>query len=199
MIVLYIILALLFLVLIALFIDVSLVVSISQNTEFKIRYLFFSWDIEALVEKFAKGDDEKEEAVEKEKKTKKSHRSIDEIIAVIEKITELIKAVLKEFCRYVRLKICHVFVRVATEDAAKTARCYAAVSGVVFGLVALFDNTMSVKKSDKKIKVFPDFTTEESEFSMKIILKIKPIHALFAVMHLLPLFMNRKVGRKNEQ
>ncbi len=192
-----IILAVLFLLLLlVLFVDVLLVFSLDDDVSIRLKVLFFSWDVQSLVEKFAKKDTPDTEAEEKPNGEKKKGRlrTPDEILRIIEYFISLVKAIVHEFFRYVRLKICHVYVKVATDDAARTAQFYGSVSGLVYGLIALFDNTMSVKKSDKKIRVFPDFTTDSSEVRMKLVLKIKPIHALFAVMHLLPLFMNRKVG-----
>jgi hypothetical protein len=57
---------------------------------------------------------------------------------------------------------------------------------------------MSVHRCDKNVKVFPDFTSTEPQLDMKLVLKIKPIHAFGAMMHLLPLFTKRKVGTDNE-
>jgi hypothetical protein len=193
-----IVLAVLFLlVLFLLLLDVSLVFSYDDEVAAKVSVLFLTFDALSFFEKTV--DSGKNLPVERTegKKKRARLRGPDEVIEIIGYFVTLVKAVLRETRRYVRLKICRISVVVASDDAARTAQTYGTVSALVWGLVALFDNTLKTKWQEKKINVIPDFTKDESSVKLKLVLKLKILHALLAVMHLLPLLMNnRKAGLK---
>ncbi len=183
------------LVLFVLLIDVSLVFSYDDDVSVKVRVLFFSFDALTFFERLAEREEAPIEKKPEEKKKSGRLRTPDEIAEIIGYFTRLVKAVLGETRRYVRLKICRISVVVASDDAARTAQLYGTVSSLVWGLVAILDNTLKTTWHEKKINVLPDFAKEESSVKLKLVLKLKVLHALLAVMHLLPLFMNnRKAG-----
>jgi len=197
MIFVYILLALLALIVLALFVNINFVLTLSSEPKVKIRILFFTFDARRLVEKFSKSEEPApdEETAEEEPK-KKTKLTFEKVKYLIERFIELVKAVTREFCRYVKVKVCHVYVKVATEDAADTARAYAKISAVVWTLLEFLSCNMTLKRCDEKIAVFPDFTSTSSQVDIKLVLRVKPIHIISAVMHLLPIFMKRKVGTK---
>lgn len=178
-----------------LFIDVNLVLCIKDEPSVYAGILFFKFDLMELAEKFS--TDKKEGPSPDAPPKKKVKMTPERVIYVIERFIELVKAVTAEICRYVRVKVCHVIIRVATDDAAKTAQLYGTVSGVVWSLLEFLSYHMNVKRCDKNVKVFPDFTSNEFSADIKLVLKIKPIHAIGAVMHLLPILSKRKAGIKN--
>ena len=178
-----------------LFIDVNLVLCIKDEPSAYARILFLKFDLMELAEKFS--SDKKEEPSPDTPPKKKVKMTPERVIYVIERFIELVKAVTAEICRYVRVKVCHVIIRVATDDAAKTAQLYGTVSGVVWSLLEFLSYHMNVKRCDKNVKVFPDFTSNEFCADIKLVLKIKPIHAIGAMMHLLPILSKRKAGIKN--
>jgi hypothetical protein len=193
MIVLYVFLSLLALVFLILLIDVSFVFELKEEVKIRIKILFVSFDAEKLVARFSEKHELPEESEQPKKKTSPS---IETLILRIKYITRLVRALIHEFCRYAKLKICFAYIKVATDDAAQTATAYALVSGAVYSLVEFLSYNLKTEKSYKKIKIFPDFTSSEFQAKMKIVLKIKPIHILLAAMHLLPLVQKRKVGTK---
>ena len=176
-----------------LLVDINLIFKLSHEPSVIIRILFFKFDAMKLAEKFTSDNQKAEEDTGSHQK-KKVRLTPERIIYLVEKFIELVKAVTHEFCRYVRLKICHVRINVASDDAAQTAKAYGTVSGLVWGLLEFLSHNMTVKRCDKKISVIPDFTSTESQIDMKLVLKIKTIHLLSAVMHLLPIFTKRKAG-----
>ncbi len=183
------------LVLFVLVLDFYLVFSLDEEVSVKLKVLFFSFEVETLFERFSRNGEELSPQLEEKKKTKGRLRTPSEIADVILFFVDIIKAVARESCRYFRIKICHVYIKIATDDAAKTAQLYGAVSTALYTLLELVNSFLTVKKSDKKIRVFPDFTSESCDARIQLVLKIKTIHALLAVMHLLPLFMKGKVKK----
>ena len=198
MIVLYILLGLVGLIVLALFVNVNLILTLSSEPKFKVRILFFTFDMKRLADRFSKdGESEAENGeIQENAPKKRSKLTFERIKKLIERFVELVKAVTHEFCRYVRVKICYVWIKIATDDAADTARAYAKVSAVVWTLLEFLSCNMKVKRCDKKVAVFPDFLSNESQMDIKLVLRIKPIHMISAAMHLLPIFMKRKVRNK---
>ena len=199
MIALYILGALIGIVLLVLFVNVNLIFTLSETSSVKLRILFFKFDAVKLVEKLyaQNGDSQKEVPEEPEEKEEKKKVPLtpERIVYLIERLIEIIKAVTREICTYVRVKICHIRVRVSCEDAADTAKYYGIVSGAVWGLIGFLSHNMRVKRCDKNISVYPDFVNSGSKIDLKIVLRIRPINVLSAIMHLLPVFAKKK-GRK---
>ena len=184
----------LFILIFVLTLDFYLVFVLEEEVSVKLKVLFFSFDIETLAERFS-GKEEGVPEARENKKIKGRLRTPDEIVDIIVYFSNIIKAVLGECRRYIRVKICHAYVRIATGDAAKTAQLYGVASTALYTFLELVNSFLPVKKSDKKIRIFPDFTSETSEAKLKLVLKIKTIHALLAVMHLLPLLVKGKVKK----
>lgn len=195
MIFLYILLSLIGVVVLLLFVNVNLILTLAQEPDFKIRVLFFTFDAKKLIAKFQNAEpSDSEEPTDKPRK--KVKLTLERLKYLINRFIELVKAVTHEICRYVRVEICHVYVKVATDDAADTARAYGTVSAIVWSLLEFLSYNMKVKRCDKKVVVYPDFESCESQIDIKLVLRIKPIHVLCATMHLLPVFMKGKVGNK---
>ena len=194
---LWIIAAIAVIVLLILFIDLNLVFKLNREPEIRLRVLFFSWDVVALAERFAQKDEgnPQEEPENTERKPKKRFTP-SRAVRLIKYFSKIVKAVVGEFCRYARMRVCHVYVRVACEDAAETARLYGIVSSLVWSLLEFLSYNVNTKRCDKKVKIFPDFTSEEFLFDIKFIIKIKPIHLIAAAMHLLPLLSKGKAGKQ---
>ena len=187
MIILYILLSLLLLITLILFLNVSFIFELNEEFISKIRVLCFALKgdkIAKLAEGRTKGESDDKKSTQ-QKKIKKP-RGIPEAIESISSIIDMIKSIFGEFIRYVRLKICYVDVKIATDDAAHTALVYGAASSAVYFALEFLDTVLTLKKNYKKILVYPDFTSDKTEAKLKIVLRIKPIHVILAAMHLLP-------------
>ena len=197
MIIIYILLALLLLITLVLFLNVSFIFELKEEFDFKIRVLFFTLKgdkIAKLAEGRTKGESDEKASPTPHAKIKKP-RGISETIESISSIIDLIKAVFGEFIRYARLKVCFVDIKIATYDAAHTALVYGVASSAIYLALEFLDTIVTLKKNYKKILVYPDFASDKTEAKLKIILKIKPVHVIFAAMHLLPRLAEKKKGK----
>jgi hypothetical protein len=181
-------------ILLVLLLDISIILKLSDEPSVTVRILFFNFDVITLAERLSSQQQEEKADSPEASQKKKVRLTPERIIYLVKKFNELVKAIVHEFCKYVRLKICHITVRVSSDDAAETARTYGIVSGLVWGLLEFLSHHMTVKRCDKKVNIYPDFTSTESQLDMKLVLKIKTIHLLSAAMHLLPIFTKRKAG-----
>lgn len=181
------------LICIVLFKDVNFVLCINREPSIYAQVFFFKFD---LISYFLQGGD-KEKVSDTSQPKKKIPLTLERVIYVIERFVELVKAITAEACRYVRVKVCYVKIKVASDDAARTAQTYGIVSGAVWSALEFLSYNMNVKRCDKKVEIFPDFTSTEFSVDVKLVLKIKPIHAIGAMMHLLPILSKRKAGKNN--
>ncbi len=95
-------------------------------------------------------------------KTKEKMTAAD-IIELLQLVTVLARTFFLKFTHHLQINMTKVHITVASEDAAKTALTYGAVSGAVACLLELLDNTVKVKPNAKKdIEVKADFLSEAS-------------------------------------
>ncbi len=200
--VIYVISALVLIVLFLLFLNVNLVFTFNSypnvKAEVKIRILFLTFDGASLVQKYSDSHSLGKEADELKKAQRKKKITPEHALRLIKYFSKLIKAVINEFCCNVRLKVCRIYIKVASDDAAQTARLYGILSGAVWSFLEFLSYNMKVKRCDKEVRIFPDFTSDEIQMQMKFVLRIKPIRLLIAITHLMPFFMKGKVGQKND-
>lgn len=198
MIALIIILVIILLVALVLLADVSLVFSFKDKLSFKIGILCFYISGERII-RIVEAREENKELVEEKpesvSKKEKKKLSPSEIISLASYVLDLIKAVLGEFTRYARLKLCRIKISIGTDDPAQTALIYGTVSSALYTVFEFLDSFMTVKKNYKHIGVAPDFTSDECKFDFKVILKIKIIHLLLAFIHVSPILAQAKKGK----
>ena len=176
--------------------DVSLVAGYGDKFYFRLKIFFFTINLSKLADKFEGQEEEPSVKLPEELKSgKKKKLTPSDIIELVSFAAELIRAVLGEFFRYARLKICNIRVAVGSEDAAKTAMLYGTLSSALYTAIEFFDSLMTVKKNCKNIGIQPDFTLDSCRIRFKIVLKIKIIHLLLAVIHIAPVLASGK-GRK---
>lgn len=176
--------------------NVSLVVGYEDKFYFRLKIFFFTINLSKLADKLeGQGEEPSVKLPEELKSGKKKKLTPSDIIELISFVAELIRAVLGEFFRYARLKICNIRIAVGSEDAAKTAMLYVTLSSALYTVIEFFDSLMTVKKNYKNIGIEPDFTLDSCRIKFKIVLKIKIIHLLLAFIHILPILASGK-GRK---
>ena len=131
-------------------------------------------------EKKAQKNKPKEEisAAENEKPKKSVKENINFVISLFKNI---VCVILKKFYKYIRCDIYRFYVRVASEDAAKTAVVYGAVSQSVSYVMTLLGNTSHTKMvGSASVIVEPDFTSEKSEARILIRFRLRVWH-IFAL------------------
>ncbi len=188
MIFLYVILAVLLLVIFILLVDLSLVFEYKEEFKFKIKIFCFTLSGEKII-KLAEAREENSDKTQPPQKltnNSKKKKTPSDILDLISYISGIIRAVLGEFVRYARLKLGDVKISIGTEDPASTALIYGVVSSGLYTALEFLDSFMTVKKNYKNIGVVPDFTSDECRIRLKVILKLKIIHLLFAALHILP-------------
>ncbi len=198
--VLCIFLFLLLLVFAVLFADISLVFVYKDEFNFKIKLGCFSISgkkIIDIIESREKNKDNSQVNTEETHQIKKQRKkkSPSDIVDLVSYITDLIKAILGQFCKYAKLKLCRVKISIATEDAAETALIYGAASSALYTALEFFDSFITIKKNYKNIGIAPDFSSEECRIDLKVILKVKIIHLLLAFIGISPVLASAKKGK----
>ncbi|MBQ7897407.1 MAG: DUF2953 domain-containing protein [Clostridia bacterium] len=174
----------------------SFIFELKEEFSFKVKVLFITLNADRIA-KLIPSDKKEAKIPEKTEALKKKHKkkSFSDIIETLAEVVDLVKAIFKELLRYARLKVCYLDMKLATEDAANTALLYGAVSSAVYAAVEFLDNFITLKKSYKKIAVYPDFAGTETKVNFKIVISIKPIHVLLAAMHVLPVLAEKQKGK----
>lgn len=198
MIFLYIILVLLFVLLLVLLSDISLIFSYKDKFIFKVRFLCVSLSGSKLIEIIQSREkpDSSETVKSKiEPPKEKRKKTFSDIIEIVSFIASLIKSILGEFLKYAKLKLCKVKISIGTDDCAETALAYGGASSALYTVLEFLDSMMTVKKSYKNIGVIPDYTSDECKVDIKIVLKIKILHLLFAFIHISPQLAKAQKGK----
>lgn len=118
-----------------------------------------------------------------------------DVIDDVSYLTNLIKAIFGEFITFVKVKVCKLKIKIATEDAAETAIAYAGAASALYTAIEFLDSLMTVKRNYKNIGVVPDFTSDECSIDLNIVLKIKILHLIRAYYNLAPSIAGVQKGR----
>ena len=90
------------------------------------------------------------------------------------KLLKQIGAILSRGYKHVRIEVERLIVRVGGEDAAKTAILFGAVNEAATALLAYLDEAGKWKRTRRtRISVAPDYVSEKSFISAKIILTLR--------------------------
>ena len=144
---------------------------------------------------------EKKEAV-KRGETKKKKMSPDEILDIIHLVTALLKKIVGNFWKHLRIKVARIRINIGTGDAATTAIVYGAATQAINAIFPLLDRTKQVKvPKSREVYVNADFTAEETEMDIKISFSLRVwhlFHVLFSAIPPLFGFLFKKIKRKAE-
>lgn len=202
MIAVYIILALLLLIGLALIIPIKIHIIVDEDFSVKLRYVFLSFKLypenkEKKTQK-AKADDTKGKKSSILKEYTKNLIAEKGIIDAIKEILSIIKEALIPFGPFfakTRVDIKDLTVVVSTPDAARTAIEYGAVSGIMYDLLAVVDKKFKLRS--KNVRVFSDFLSEKSSIRANVLLGIKPITLFPLIKSLVKVYMNRILKPQN--
>ena len=189
MIVLYILLGIV--VLVALILSIRVSINIVYENELKIylKVLFFKFRI--LPEGKLKLNPQKHKKILKDKQSSpqaiineiKKESKKNGLIENIKMIARLISSFLKICTPYIKVKLARVHIRVASNDAAKTAILYGAVSGAVACLIDAIDEFTNLSKLKRKsINIEPDFLSDKTETQINISLSISVWGAIATIL-----------------
>lgn len=193
MIALYIVLALVLLLALILFIDISVTVMWREEFNLKVKVFLFPLNLEKLLEKNSEAKPKKD-ITEKPKK-KKRKRSAEEILHLVSYIFRLVSLSFAEFKRYARINIAKLKISVSASSPDETAMLYGTVSSALYTAIEILSASFNVKRNYKSIGVISDFLSEECKLDLKVIIKIKPIHLLLALVHVMSGLAQKKGKR----
>ena len=119
----------------------------------------------------------------KKEKPKSEEKDKPDAISIISIVVSFVKNFISLFAKAIRVKASRLKITVATEDAAKTALTYAAVTQSINVLFPLLDDLKTVKKlpHGKELSVDVDFLSDKSTFDIDVELYVRIGKALGAV------------------
>ena len=176
-----------------LFLRLSLIIEYKENTVAHWKFLFIKkrafYDKPPKLKKsMSKKEAQKiREEIEKERKKERlkakrrrmmtpeeRKKEPPEIIIALKSAAVLLKHVLIGFRHYLSIKFAKIDIKIGTPDAASTAIAYGAVTQSVNVLMPLLAETKNFAKSKNcKFNVVADFTAEECEMDLKIVLSMR--------------------------
>lgn len=139
-------------------------------------------------EKKARKEAEKTSPSKKRKKT---------LTDKIRFVRALLAAVTRKTHRHLRLQTARLHIRVASDDAAKTAILYGVVCQSVAYLLAALDNVTKLKSTTTQVSVEPDFLAEKSSADVRIVLSVRVFGALMILLGAALAYVKHKFERKN--
>ena len=97
------------------------------------------------------------------------------------------------FAHHVRLRATRIVIKVATDDAAKTAILFGAVNQAVAAILEILDSSGKLQGlKSARILVAPDFTAEKTSADIHIVLSLRVWHMLDILLRAAWRFVKRK-------
>ena len=140
-------------------------------------------------EKMLKGEKSSPQAIMDEIKQESKKNSLVENIKLI---SNLVSSLLHFCAPYMRVKLAKLHIRVGTDDAAKTAILYGAVSAAAACLIDNIDEFTRLHKLKRKsVIIEPDFLSEKTEAKINISLSISIFGAIATALKMMLKYSNK--------
>lgn len=162
--------------------------------------------------KKAKKEEKKKKKAEKKKKKNKKDKEENkeggapgkkkktDIPALINMIKNIASAVFERFPKYLKVNIKKLHLKVGTDDAAKTATTYGAVTAALPILLEFINCHAKLKQYKKDaISVVPDFVSGQSDAQVDIRISIRVISAVIIGIAALRAFLKSKDEQKEKE
>ncbi len=108
-------------------------------------------------------------------------------------IRQLLTVVFSRFTHHVKLRATRIIIKVATDDAAKTAILFGAVNQAVAAIIEILDSAGKLQGlKSSRILVAPDFTAEKTSADIHIVLSLRVWHMLDILLRAAWRFVKRK-------
>ena len=108
-------------------------------------------------------------------------------------IRQLLTVVFSRFTHHVKLRATRIIIKVATDDAAKTAILFGAVNQAVAAIIEILDSAGKLQGlKSARILVAPDFTAEKTSADIHIVLSLRVWHMLDILLRAAWRFVKRK-------
>ena len=188
------------LLLIALFIlvlllaRVQLVISYKNDFSVHAKLLFLKFKLYPEKEKPKKKPKKKVPTPTKAPPKKVEQKKKGDILPKLFEYRKVIISIVKEFATKVHFKFVKINIKIATDDAAKTALAYSgAVQGVSY-LVSFLENYSNVDiTKNSSINVYTDFLSEESELDGSVYIYTRVFNAFPVLMRVVKLITQMKL------
>lgn len=138
----------------------------------------------------------------KKQKKKTAQKSADKptekpsLVDYIYIIRDVSSAFFGRFAKHLHIKVAKIYIRVATDDAAKTAILYGAVSQALACLLEVLDSVTNLDKIENaEIDVEPDFLSEKTEAKINVTYSLRVIGILDIAIKTLMSFVKAKSSR----
>lgn len=158
----------------------------SAKSKIRIRFLFLSFDGNKMTDRlFGKEEKERkttekkiEEAPVKAGKKIKKKGSVIDFLDFILLITRVASKAAKRLASKLHIRLYYLNAAFGTEEASTTALCYGAVIQACNALFCLLERFSDFRYTPENVNISPDFTSAETKLSVKIRLKVRPIHLI---------------------
>ena len=128
------------------------------------------------------------------KKEKKPKKTPSEIIEIIQVVCMIVKEVVSNLSKYLRIKIAKIHIKIATDDAAHTAIAYGAVTQSINVLFPLLENVKNFSMPKRRdIDIRSDFTSEECEMDLCLRFSVRVWQAALIAIKVLIKFIKHSI------
>lgn len=184
------------LVIILLTAKVELRISYKDELSISAKFLFLNFKLypEKPKKKKKKKKSKKPQPPASKSPSKKEAKKKSDIIPKLFEYRDTVLGIVKEFASVLHFRFLDINIKIATDDAAKTAITYSlAVQGVSY-LVSFLDNYSNVDVTkNSSINVYTDFLSEESSLDGSVLLYTRVYHALPVLMKIVKLVTQIKL------
>lgn len=180
MIFLYILLFLAAFIVFLLTVNIHFIFIYREKATVTVRVLFFRFDALRLYDRYTKKR-KKKKPQQKTKPASSSKKQTNDPLGFVEFLVRIIRIAHSAFIEHLaktKIHLKELIVLIATEDAAKTALIQAPVVNAANMLLVLLQRYSRFRCDGKRIAIIPDFTSEETRFSLHLDVTVKPIHII---------------------
>ncbi len=183
MIALYVVLALLALILFLLFVNIHIIFVYREKAQVIVRILFLRMDGMHLFSYFTRekeGGEEKEQTQSEKPQAPKKKRKADPLgfVEFLLRITRVVSLAVKEHLSKMRIHLKELCVIIGTDDAAKTAMLTGGAIQAANFLCVLLQRFSHFTCDNRNLVISPDFTSEQSRFTVHLDLTVKAYHLI---------------------
>ena len=179
-------LAFVLLILFLLFMPIHLVCRYPSESIVSIRIFWFRFDGEELLEKLFNKNETPDTKPKPASKKKRNSANSPDMIGFIEfllHLTDVIRSSLAVFFSKAKVNLKELRISVGTEDAAKTALLSTGVVQAANGLCAALQHFSNFRCDSKNLSIAPNFTSENSVFSLHLDISCTVIHIIRVYLH----------------
>ena len=174
------------LILFLLFMPIHLVCRYPSESIVTIRILCFRFDGAELLEKLFNKNETADTKPKPASKKKRNSANSPDMIGFIEfllHLTDVIRSSLAVFFSKAKVNLKELRISVGTEDAAKTALLSTGVVQAANGLCAALQHFSNFRCDSKNLSIAPNFTSENSVFSLHLDISCTVIHIIRVYLH----------------